>query len=67
MAKCLFLKDFQAEDGIFAISKPKIQTLAIMPLKISFIPGFRGLLTDWPPLLPPSGKFQIPNYKLEAK
>jgi hypothetical protein len=44
--KCLFLKAFQAENGIFALFSPKILTWTTMPLKVGFIPGFRGLLSD---------------------
>jgi hypothetical protein len=44
--KCLFLKGFQAENGIFALFSTKIRTWQIMPLKVGFIYGFRGLLTD---------------------
>jgi hypothetical protein len=40
-------KGFSGEDGIFAIFKPKIQTWAIMPLKISFIITLSGLFTDF--------------------
>jgi hypothetical protein len=44
--KCLFLKGFQAENGIFALFSTKIRTWQTMPLKVGFIPGFRRLLTD---------------------
>jgi hypothetical protein len=39
-------KGFQAKNGIFALFSPKIRTWTTMPLKVGFIPGFRGLLTD---------------------
>jgi hypothetical protein len=35
-----------AENGIFALFSHKIRTWTTMPLKVVFIPGFRGLLTD---------------------
>jgi len=44
--KCIFLKAFQAENGIFALFSPKIWTWTTMPLKVGFFPGFRGLVTD---------------------
>jgi hypothetical protein len=40
-------RDFLAENGIFAIFRLKIRTWQTMPLKVGFIPGFRGLPTDW--------------------
>jgi ABC-type uncharacterized transport system permease subunit len=44
--KCLFLKAFQAENGIFTLFSPKIRTWQTMTLKVGFFPGFKGLLTD---------------------
>jgi hypothetical protein len=35
-----------AENAIFALFSPKNRTWQTMPLKVGFIPGFRGLLTD---------------------
>jgi len=39
-------RSFLAENGIFALFSLKIQTWTTMPLKVGFIPGFRGLLSD---------------------
>jgi hypothetical protein len=44
--KCLILKGFQAESGIFAIFRPKIRAWQTMPLKVRFTPGFREFITE---------------------
>jgi hypothetical protein len=38
--------DVLAENAFFAIFSTKIKTWTTMPLKVGFIPGFRGLLSD---------------------
>jgi hypothetical protein len=35
-----------AENGIFALFRTTIRTWTTIPLKVGFIPGFKGLLTD---------------------
>jgi hypothetical protein len=41
-----FQGEISAEKGKNGISSTKIRTWQTMPLKVGFIPGFRGLLTD---------------------
>jgi hypothetical protein len=40
-----------AEKGKKGIFRTKIQTWTTMPLKVGFIPGFKGLVTDWSELI----------------
>jgi hypothetical protein len=47
--KCLFLRGFQTENGIFAIFNPKIWTCATIFLKVGFILDFRVILANWSP------------------
>jgi len=47
MEKWHFKGGISAENALFAISRLKIRTWITMPLKVGFIPGFRGLVTDW--------------------
>jgi hypothetical protein len=42
-----YLKAFKTKNGIFALFSTKIRTWTTIPLNVGFIPGFRGLVTDW--------------------
>jgi hypothetical protein len=41
-----FQGEISTENGIFALFRPKIWTWTTVPLKVGFIPGFKGLLND---------------------
>jgi hypothetical protein len=55
MAKMTFPEKCPAENDIFAIFSKKIRTWATMHLKVGFISGFKGLVTDWSDV--PSGGY----------
>jgi hypothetical protein len=44
--KAISRRYISAENGIFALFRLKIRIWTTMPLKVGFMPGFRGLLSD---------------------